>query len=98
MLGSSEEAQDHWKLESDSKRRSNWKFAALVAANRVMCTTRVTAMGVVVPPPLYLEAGYSGSITGQGTAPGVAVPPPFISREGCLGGLVTTPRVAVPPP
>jgi hypothetical protein len=64
VLGSSEEAQDHQKLENNLKRRSNWRFAALVAADRAVCTALVTVMGWWCHYPFYLEAGYSWDVTG----------------------------------
>jgi hypothetical protein len=82
-LGSSEEAQDNRKLESNSKWRLKRRPALGVALDAAVYTT----MGVTVHRPggggataLFLPRlaiwEFALAVTGQGTALGVAVPPP----------------------
>ena len=52
MLGSLDEAQDHRKLKTVLNQDLKRSTALLVAVDRAVCTALVTAMGVVVSPPL----------------------------------------------
>ena len=75
------EAQDHRKSETVWNQDLKWSAALLMAVDRAVCTALVTAIMVVVPPPLLSKGWVFWGVIGQGTAPRVVVPPPLFSRE-----------------